>query len=59
MKFLEAIEERLHDSSRGNILIHTLNVVKAGCLIIELLEKVKEQFPFMNRRVLEIRDKII
>jgi hypothetical protein len=42
MKFLEAIEERLHDSSRGNILIHTLNVVKAGCLIIELLEKVKE-----------------
>jgi hypothetical protein len=42
MKFLEAIEEKVYDSSRGNILIHTLNVVKAGCLIIELLEKVRE-----------------
>jgi hypothetical protein len=39
--FVEAVEERLKDSSRGNILVHTLNVVKATCLLIELLNKVK------------------
>ena len=41
MKFLTAIEDRIYDSSRGNILIQTLNVVKSACLIIELLMKVK------------------
>ena len=47
MKFLEAIEDRIFDSSRGNMLVHTLNVVKAGCLVIELLMSVKHQFPFV------------
>jgi len=59
MKFLEAIERKINDTSRGNILIHTLNVVKAACLIIELLMKVRSQFPFMSRRVEEIKQKIV
>lgn len=48
-QFVEAVEERVKDSSRGNILVHTLNVVKAGCLLIELLNKVKSNFSFMVR----------
>ena len=59
VKFLEAIEERVNDSSRGNILVHTLNVVKSACLLIELLEKVKFQFSFMTRRAEEIRARIV
>ena len=40
-KFLETIEHRVNDSSKANILILTLNVIKASCLLIELIEKVK------------------
>ena len=59
MKFLEAVEQRIFDSSRGNMLVHTLNVVKSGCLIIEMLMKVRHQFPFVSRRVNEIKNQII
>lgn len=41
IKLLEAIEKRVNDSSKGNILILTLNVVKATCLLIELGEGVR------------------
>ena len=47
--FVEAVEERLKDSSRGNILVNTLNIVKSTCLLIELLNKVKSNFSFMTR----------
>jgi len=57
--FLEAVEERVSDSSRGNILVHTLNVVKSACLLIELLEKVRYNFRFLDRRVKEIKQEII
>jgi NADH:ubiquinone oxidoreductase subunit E len=56
--FLEAVEDRINDSSRGNLLVHTLNVLKSACLLIELLELVKNQFSYMTRRVNEIRAKI-
>jgi hypothetical protein len=56
--FVEAVEERLKDSSRGNILVHTLNVVKASCLLIELLNKVKSSFSFMQRNVNEVVQRI-
>lgn len=58
-KFLEAIEERVNDSSRGNIFVRSLNVVKAACLIIELLNKVKGKFGFMERRVQETQSRIV
>lgn len=51
MKFLEAVEKGIFDSSRGNILVQTLNVVKSACLLIELLEKVKAHFSYVDRRV--------
>jgi hypothetical protein len=54
--FVEAVEERVKDSSRGNILVNTLNVVKSGCLLIELLNKVKSNFSFMLRQIDEIID---
>jgi hypothetical protein len=53
--FLEAIEKGVANKSRGNILILTLNVVKASCLLIELLELVKNNFSFLERRIQEIR----
>ena len=45
--------------SRGNILILTLNVVKSSCLLIELLERVRESFGFLDRRITEIRQEIV
>ena len=51
--FVETIEERIKDRSRGNLLVHTLNVVKASCLLIELLNKVKSNFSFMSRQIHE------
>jgi hypothetical protein len=41
MRFLEAVEARIFDSSRGNIFVRTLNVVKAGCLVVEMLMLVR------------------
>jgi len=55
MQFLEAIEKGVKNKSRGNILIMTLNVVKSSCLLVELLELVKDNFSFLERRILEIR----
>lgn len=52
-KFVESIEERTNDQSRGNMFVRSLNVVKSACLIIELLSKVKRKFAFMERRVQE------
>ena len=43
----------MNDSSRGNLFVRSLNVVKSACLIIELLNKVKRRFGFMERRVQE------
>ena len=51
--FMEAIEETVNDSSRGNIFVRSLNVVKSACLLIEILSKVKSRFGFMDRRVKE------
>jgi hypothetical protein len=56
MKFLEVLEKGISDSSRGNILVQTLNVVKSSCMLIELLEKVRGQFSLINRRCKEIRN---
>jgi hypothetical protein len=58
-KFCETIEEKVFDRSRGNIMVQTLNVVKAACLLVELLNKVKLQFGFMDRRVNEIKTQIV
>ena len=58
-KLLEVIEQRVNDSSKGNILILTLNVIKATCLLVELIELVRGNFNFLNRRVQEIRSKLI
>lgn len=49
----------MNDSSKGNILIITLNVIKATCQLIELIEKVKQQFAFMDRRVQEVRMRLV
>jgi hypothetical protein len=58
-RLLEAIEERVNDSSKGNILILTLNVVKATCLLIEVIEKLKGHFGFLSRRVQEVRHRLV
>ena len=55
IKFLEAIEKGVTSKSRSNILILTLNVVKSSCLLIELLERVRDSFGFLDRRITEIR----
>ena len=57
--FLEAIEKGVKNQSRGNMLILTLNVVKSSCLLIELLEMVRESFGFFDRRIDEIRSAIV
>lgn len=37
----------------------SLNVVKSSCLLIELLELVKNQFGFLSRRIDEIKHEIV
>lgn len=59
IEFIEAIEKGVQNQSRGNILILTMNVVKSSCLLIELLEKVKSQFGFLERRIDEVKSIII
>lgn len=59
IQFLEAIEKGVKNQSRGNILILTLNVIKSSCLLIELLEMVRENFGFLDRRIKEIRQVIV
>jgi hypothetical protein len=56
--FIETLEERVKDHSRGNILVNTLNVVKSACLLIELLSKVLKTFSFMSRQINEITAQI-
>jgi hypothetical protein len=56
--FLTAIEKSVQNKSRGNILLLTLNVVKASCLLIELLEYVRKSFGYLERRINEIRQEI-
>jgi hypothetical protein len=58
-KLLASIEDRVNDSSKGNILILTLNVVKATCQLIQLIEKVRNHFAFLDRRVLEVRSRLV
>ena len=41
------------------MLVLTLNAVKATCLLIELLEKIKSAFSFLSRRVFEIRARLV
>jgi len=50
INFLEAIESGLMNKSKGNILILTLNVIKAPCLLIELIERLRQNFGFFYRR---------
>ena len=45
--FIQAMEKCVFDKSLGNILIVSLNPVKSACLLIELLEKVKNQYTFL------------
>jgi hypothetical protein len=59
INFLEAVESRVFDSSKGNILILTLNVVKSSCLLVEVLERVKKNFGFLSRRIEEIKNKVL
>ena len=41
------------------MLILTLNVVKSSCLLIELLEMVRDSFGYLDRRINEIKRVII
>jgi len=47
------------DSSKSNIFVLTLNIIKAAAMLIEVIEKVKGKFSFLNRRVNEIRQRIV
>ena len=58
-KFLSAIEKSVKNQSRANILILTLNVIKSSCLLVELLEMVRKNFGYLDRRITEIRQSIV
>ena len=49
----------MNDSSKSNIMVRTLNVIKAACVLIEVIERVKQKFGFLSRRVFEVRSKIL
>jgi hypothetical protein len=59
ISFLEAIEKGVKNQSRGNLLILSLNVIKSSCLLVELLEMVRDNFGFLDRRIDEIKNVIV
>jgi hypothetical protein len=59
LNLLSIIEQRVADCSKGNILILTVNVVKATCQLIEVIELIRSQFGFLDRRVAEVRTKLM
>lgn len=40
-------------------MIITLNVIKATCQLVEVIEKVGSHFGFLERRVYEVRTKLV
>jgi len=55
---LDFIENRSTAPNKQNLFVNNFNVVKTGCLLIEVLEVVSEQFDQLKNRCEMIRERI-
>lgn len=46
-RLLDTLDIRLSQKSKSNLLVINLNVVKAACLIIEMMEVISSKFQFL------------
>lgn len=58
-KFIQIIQDRVTNKSKSNIFLVCLNVVKIGCLLIQIIERLSQMYPVLRNRVFEIRKTII
>ena len=58
-KFTNVISHRVSNQSKSNIFLVCLNVVRIGCLLIQIIERLATMYPVLKNRVLEIRTKIV
>lgn len=56
---LKALSLRISNKSKSNIFLVCVNVVRIGCLIIQIIERLSLRFPVLKDRVSEIRIKIV
>ena len=59
IKFINIISLRVSSKSKSNIFLVCLNVVKIGCLLVQLVEKLAALHPVLKNRVFEIRTEIV
>jgi len=55
---LDFIEKRTAISNKSNIFVNNFNVVKTGCLLIEILELVSSQIEQLRVRAMAIREQV-
>ena len=56
---LKTLALRVSNKSKSNIFLVCINVVRIGCLIIQIIERLALRFPVLKDRVHEIRMKIV
>lgn len=56
---LKALSLRISNKSKSNIFLVCVNVIRIGCLIIQIIERLSLRFPVLQDRVKEIRMKIV
>lgn len=58
-KLINVLSHRISNQSKSNIFLVCVNVVRIGCLLIQIIERLASMYPVLKNRVLEIRTKII
>jgi hypothetical protein len=58
-KLTNVILNRVSNQSKSNIFLVCINVVRIGCLLIQIFDRLAGMYPVLKNRVQEIRTKII
>ncbi|CAI2363473.1 unnamed protein product [Moneuplotes crassus] len=56
---IKALSLRTSHQSKSNIFLVCINVVRIGCLLIQIIERLVLRFPVLKDRIHEIRTKIV
>jgi hypothetical protein len=58
-KLLKHIADRVSNKSKSNIFLVCINVVRLGCQLIQILQRLDYRYPVLGDQVQETRKKII
>lgn len=56
---MKHVAHRVSNKSKSNIFLVCINVARLGCQLIQILERLKYNYPVLGDQVQEIRKKII